>query len=187
MKNKTLPIEKMLEIENWIEEIYDTIISNSMTDECLLKKLNLKLEYIDQNKFKPYIEAELCPSEDLNYNGLIRVNKKYINIRFAYMHEIIHYLRDVGFGNRVEKVFERKTRGNTKDQHEQEVDYATAATILRYKVMKDIILNYDRSKPKRDELLLIYDICDKYNQEPTTVIRRIKEVRILMKRRMASY
>ena len=187
MRNKTLQVEKMLEIENWIESMHDTIFCDSISDEGLLKKLNLKLEYVNQDEFAPHTEAELCPCNDEGYFGLIRVNKKYINNRFAYMHEIIHYLLDVGLGKRVEKVFSRKTRGNTADEHEQEVNYATAAAILKYKDMKDAILEYDRSKPKMDELLFVRNICKKYNQETTTVIRRVKEVRTLMKKRMANY
>jgi hypothetical protein len=84
-------------------------------------------------------------------------------------------------------VFSRKTRGNTEDEHEQEVNYAAAAAILKYKDMKNFILEYDQTKPKMDELLFVHNICKKYNQETTTVIRRIKEVRTLMKRRMANY
>lgn len=187
MRNKTLQVEKMLEIENWIDSMHNSIFSDSLTDEGLLKKLNLKLEYVDQDKFSPHTEAELRPCDDEKYFGLILLNKKYINNRFAYMHEIIHYLLDVGLGKQVEKVFSRKTRGNTIDEHEQEVNYAAAAVILKYKDMKDAILEYDRSKPKMDELLFVHSICKKYNQETTTVIRRIKEVRTLMKKRMVNY
>lgn len=187
MKSKTLEPEKMIEIEEWIENIQANVVGEAITDEKLLKKLKLKLEYVNQDEFEPHTEAELCPCEDENYFGLIRINKKYINTRFAYMHEIIHYLRDVGLGKKVNKVFSRKTRGNTIDQHEQEVNYATAATILKYRDIKDVILAYDKSRPKMDELMLVNRICEQYSQEPTTVIRRIKEVRTLMKKRMPNY
>ena len=172
MRNKTLQVEKMLEIENWIESMNDSIFCDSMTDEGLLKKLNLKLEYVNQDEFDPHTEAELCPCDEERYFGLIRVNKKYINSRFAYMHEIIHYLLDVGMGKRVEKVFSRKTKGNTADEHEQEVNYAAAAAILKYQKMKDCILKYDRSRPKMDELSFVHSICKEYNQE--TYIATIK-------------
>lgn len=187
MRKHILDIDKMLEIEDWIDEISSTIIETDIPDEKLLKKLNLKLEYVDQDEFDPNTEAELRPCSEDDYLGLIRVSKKYINTKFAYVHEIIHYLKDVGVGNRVEKIYARKTKGNTKDSHEQEVNYATAATILKYQDMKKYIVAYDQSKPKMDELKFVNDICLKYGQERTTVIRRIQEVRLLMKKRMSTY
>ena len=186
MKKNTLDIEKMLEIEEWIDNI-SIIIDESIFNEDLLKKLNLKLEYVNQNNFAPHTEAELCSCDDGKHFGLIRINKKYINTRFAYMHEVIHYLMDVGIGNKVINVFSRKTKGKTIDEHEQEINYATAAVILKYKDMKKYILEYDDSKPKMDELKFVNNICKKYEQEPTTVILRIKEVRMLMQKRMSKY
>lgn len=187
MRKHILDIDKMIEIEDWIDEISSTIIETDIPDEKLLEKLNLKLEYVDQDKFEPDTEAELRPCSEYDYFGLIRVSKKYINTKFAYIHEIIHYLKDVGVGNRVEKIYARKTKGNTKDDHEQEVNYATAAIILKYQDMKKYIVTYDKSKPKLDELKFINEICENYGQERTTVIRRIKEVRKLMKKRMSTY
>ena len=187
MKKHILAIEKMLEIENWIEEVNSSIIGTDIPDEKLLEKLNLKLEYVSQDEFAPDTEAELCPCNEEGYLGLIRVSKKYINTKLAYVHEIIHYLKDVGIGNKVEKIYARNTKGNTRDSHEQEVNYATAATILKYKDMKKYIVAYDQSKPKMDELKFVNDICIKYGQERTTVIRRIQEVRLLMKKRMSTY
>ena len=49
MRNKTLQVEKMLEIENWIESMHDTIFCDSISDEGLLKKLNLKLSALNSN------------------------------------------------------------------------------------------------------------------------------------------
>lgn len=182
-----LAIDKMLEIEDWIDEVYSKIVEADIPDENTLKSLKLKLEYIDQDKFDQETEAELCPTDENGYLGLIRVSRKYLHSKFAYVHEIIHYLKDVGIGNRVEKVYARRTKGNTQDNHEQEVNYATAATILKYKDMKKIIVEYDKSKPKMDELKFVEDLCIKYGQERTTVIRRIREVRSLMKKRMTTY
>ena len=42
MRNKTLQVEKMLEIENWIESMHDTIFCDSISDEGLLKKRSLQ-------------------------------------------------------------------------------------------------------------------------------------------------
>ena len=54
MRNKTLQVEKMLEIENWIESMHDTIFCDSISDEGLLKKLNLKLEYVEKVELEYY-------------------------------------------------------------------------------------------------------------------------------------
>lgn len=112
MRNKTLDIQRMIEIETRIDDIQSILIGDAISNETLLEKLNLK--------------------------------------------------------------------------DEQEINYATAATILKYKEMKEFILKYDNSKPKMDELKFVQDICRIYGQEATTVIRRIKEVRMLMKKRMTA-
>ncbi len=187
MKKDMLSVEKMLEIESWIEKNAIDVSNDSLRDQSLLKNLGLKLEYVSQEEFSPDTEAELTPIEEKSYFGLIRINKKYIDTGFAYMHEVMHYLMDVGRGKRVCSVFSRKTKGNTLDEHEQVINYATAAAILKYKDIKDCIIEYDRSSPKMDELAFVSRICKKYNQEQRTVIRRIREVRQLMKKRMSTY
>ena len=122
MKKKMLSIDRMIEIEDWIEKMQSTISSGSLDSVGLLKELKLKLDYVDQKDFPTDTEAELRPCNDDQYNGLIRLNKSFAKTRFAYMHEIIHYLMDVGIGNKVTTVFSRKTKGNTTDYHEQEVN-----------------------------------------------------------------
>lgn len=177
---KMISVEKMKSIEKWIKD-NDEYFSDSINESALLQKLNLKLDYLDDDQFERDTEAVLCPSKDLSYNGLIKINKEYRETRFAYMHEIIHYLRDVGVGKKVVNIYTRKTKGNTFDEHEQEINYASAAAILKYDVIKNKLNCYDKSKPKMDELKFVNDICQEFHQDRTTVIRRLQEVRKLYK------
>lgn len=178
---KMIPIEKMQEIEDWLHD-NEQYFNVGIDEQELLYRLKLKVEYLDDGCFHPNTEAELCATDDVAYNGLIRINKKYNKGRFACIHEIIHYLQDVGIGNKVVKTYARKTKGNTTDQHEQEINYTAAAAILKYDMMKSRIYKYDTTRPKMDELKFVNDICVEYNQNRTTVIRRIREVRALMKK-----
>lgn len=55
-------------------------------------------------------EAELIPIDDSNYYGLIRLRKELKKHKFAYIHEIIHYIFDVGYGNKVDECFFEKRK-----------------------------------------------------------------------------
>ena len=124
-----------------------------------------------------HTEAELAPIDDEEYFGLIRINKKYNTQFFSYMHEIIHYVRDVGIGNRVQEVYTRKAKGKTKDPYEQKTNFVVAAVTMPYGKIKKAIQMYDKSIPRMDELAFVDRLCQEYNQDRTAVIRRIQEVR----------
>lgn len=177
MKKNTLQIEKRIELENKIKNFKNSPNIDVSDDMKMAESLKLKVEYCNLG---PKTEAELCPPTLNDCLGIVRVDERYKGTRFALTHEIIHYIIDVGIGNKVEEVYTRNTKGNTKNEHEQEINYATAAFILDYNEIKDIIIKYDTTKPKMDELRLVHDLCEKYSQTRTTVIRRIQEVRALM-------
>lgn len=75
-------------------------------------------------------EAELLPIDDNNYYGLIRMRKELKKYKFVYIHEIIHYIFDVGYGNKVTECFSRKKKGKTNSHEEQRTNYMTAAYIM---------------------------------------------------------
>lgn len=181
MRKKNLKIEKMIDLENKIHYFKKDYKDYASSDTQLAKKLKLKVEYLSPNQLGPKTEASLSPCNLEDYLGIIKVDTKYKGTRFALIHEIIHYILDVGIGNQVKEEFTRNTKGNTKSEHEQEINYAAAALILDYDEIKSVINKYDTTKPKMDELKLVHDLCVKYSQERTTVIRRIQEVRTLMK------
>lgn len=148
-------------------------------DSELSNKLGLKVEYVtdmeDDN------EAELLPIDDDNYYGLIRLRKELKKYKFAYIHEIIHYIFDVGYGNKVTKCFSRKKKGKTTSREEQRINYMTAAYIMPSEQIVEELHNYDHSAPRADEIAFIRTLQTRYEQSETAVIRRIREIRKLTK------
>lgn len=105
-KKNRFTVDEMIEMENELKN--SELFSKNLkaNDESLADKLRLKVEYVtDMDEDN---EAELLPINDDNYNGLIRVHKDLEKSKFAYIHEIIHYIFDVGFGNKVTRGFIRK-------------------------------------------------------------------------------
>lgn len=151
----------------------------SADDSQLSVKLNLKVEYVtdmaDDN------EAELLPIDDDKYNGLIRLRKELEKNKFAYIHEIIHYIFDVGYGKKVTKPFARKRKGKTNSREEQRTNYMTAAYIMPLEQIVNFLQEYDYSIPKTDELKFVRDLQKEYEQNEVTVVRRIREVRRITK------
>ena len=180
-KNKLNVIE-MQTLEKWVSENIHNIYGININEEQLSKQLNLKISYESSSNFPEGTEALLCPDNSKRYFGIIRINNKFKNKtnRFSYMHEIIHYIKDVGIGNYVTKEYTRKTKGKFKDKEEQEIDFITAASIMPFEEINNKLKAYDNN-PKTDELLFINELCIKYNQEKKAIIRRIREVRILNK------
>lgn len=176
-KKNALSVEDMVEMEKWLEDECIPTIGNNVSESIVSEKLKLKVEYTSPSNLAPHVEAELRPIDDSEYNGLIRVNTDLMGKTFAYLHEIIHYLRDVGIGNKVDKVFTRKAQGHTESVHEQKINYATAAYIIPYNEIEQSIREYDASRPKMDELEFVNSFCNRYNQSRDVVIRRIQEVR----------
>ncbi len=179
---KMLPVGKMEELETWLS---DNGPEPGLSEQSLSEALNLKVEYVSPNELEDHTEAELRPIADSAYNGLIRVNSRERDERFAYLHEIMHYLRDVGKGNRVQQVFTRKSKGRTENQHEQEINYMTAAYRMPYTKMELALREYDCASPKMDEVRFVSGLAAAYHMSSETVIRRIREVRALKKHRKA--
>ena len=144
-RKKDFTVAEMEEMENTLRNSKLYLLKLSADDEDLSEKLGLKVEYVtnmaDDN------EAELIPIDDSNYYGLIRLRKELKKHKFAYIHEIIHYIFDVGYGNKVDECFFRKKKGKTNSHEEQRT-----STLQRH-----------------------------YEQSETAVIRRIREVRKIIK------
>ncbi len=180
-RKKSFTVAEMEEMENALENSTLYLLKLSADDGDLSKKLGLKVEYVtdmdDDN------EAELIPINDKNYYGLIRLRKELKKHKFAYIHEIIHYIFDVGYGNKVTDCFFRKKKGKTSSHEEQRTNYMTAAYIMPFKQIVKYIYDYDHSIPKMDEIVFIRTLQNHYGQSETAVIRRIREVRKLNKSR----
>lgn len=178
-KKKQLSVEQMIEMEDALKHCELVTMNLHPDDEKLFEKLHLKVEYVDD--MDDDNEAELCPIDDDFYLGLIRLRKELTKYKFAYSHEIIHYIFDVGYGKRVTDSFTRKRKGKTDSIEEQKTNYMAAAYIMPYKQFVSELQKYDDSHPKMDEVKFISDLKKRYGQSETAVIRRIREVRMMSK------
>lgn len=178
-REKGFTVTEMREMENALRNSVLYSLKLTADDNELSDKLGLKVEYVmnmsDDN------EAELLPIDDNNYYGLIRMRKELKKYKFAYIHEIIHYIFDVGYGNKVTECFSRKKKGKTNSHEEQRTNYMTAAYIMPSAQIAGELYKYDHSVPKMDELAFIRTLQARYQQSETAVIRRIREVRKLIK------
>ncbi len=178
-KRKGFTVKEMNEMENALRNSVLYSLKLSADDSELSTKLGLKVEYVtdmaDDN------EAELLPIDGDSYYGLIRLGKRTEKYKFAYIHEIMHYIFDVGYGNKVTKCFSRKKKGKTNSHEEQRINYITAAYIMPFEQIVNELYKYDHSIPKMDEIAFIRTLQTRYEQSETAVIRRIREVRKLIK------
>ena len=149
----------------------------------LCRRLKLKVEYHDERnedgkvEFEKDKEAMLTYIKDENYNGLVVLRRELESFQFACIHEIIHYIFDVGYGKRVPEgvCYSRYETGKTNDIKEQGTNYYTAAYIMPYDEIVEAIKKYDSSNPKMDELKFLRELELKYEQSRVAVIRRIIE------------
>ena len=75
------------------------------------------------------------------------------------------------------ETFERKVRGKTRDEHEQDINYMAASYSMPFVQIKQAIKHYNDSSPRMDELVFVHDLCQQYGQERESVLRRIREVK----------
>lgn len=178
-KEKKFTVNEMIEMEEELKSSELHIMGLNADDKELFKKLQLKVEYVDDMNNDN--EAELLPADDGTHLGIIRLRKELKKYKFAYIHEIIHYIFDVGYGNKVTKAYARKRQGKTDSYDEQRINYKTAAYIMPHTQILQELQNYDNSKPKMDELKFVHGLQKRYEQSETAVVRRIREVRSLKK------
>lgn len=181
MFDKRLSVEKMIELEEKLKHSPLAEIGFAKTDEYLADTLKLEIAVVDDSRLPRDTEATLTHNSNPDYFGLIQVKETYRRNMFACIHEIIHYVFDVGCGNYVQGSFERKVRGKTQDAHEQEINYMTAAYSMPLVQFQNAIRDYNGSFPKADELKFVQDLCERYGQGRESVLRRIREVKRLSK------
>ncbi len=174
-KEKKLTVDEMIQMEKELEQSILLKKGLSADEKNLSEILNLKVEYVDN--MEDDNEAELLPINDNRYFGLIRLPKELNKTKFAYTHEIIHYIFDVGYGKRVNSKFARKKKGKTISREEQKTNYKTAAYIMPREEIWQALVEYDNKRPKMDELEFVSGLKRRYGQSELAVIRRIREVR----------
>ena len=176
-------IDKLEKIKQLEDEVSSLNVkkycgNESVSAENLAKNLELEVCYCEPNDLPEDVEATLSPTEDRNYLGIIKILSDSAAV-FSYMHEIIHYLRDVGAGNRVSRAFTRKKQGKTDSLEEQDINYLTAAVIMPYEQIEQDLNEYENTSLK-DEEEFLDRMAIKYGQEKDAVLRRFIEVRGLV-------
>ena len=128
--------------------------SENISVSVLAKNLGLNVQYCDASELPEDVEATLLPTSNEKYHGVIKILKE-LTSNFSYMHEIIHYLKDVGAGNRVQKVYARKKQGKTDSAEEQDVNYLTAAASMPYSQISQLLDEFENADSEGEALLRI--------------------------------
>lgn len=183
LRRKGLPTNVMLELEDSLNKSELHEFGANKDDDFLAKEFNLEVVFVDDTAIESGIEAELAPPAHDGYNGLIRIRESLRPSPFAFTHEIMHYVFDVGVGNVVQETFTRKAKGVCKSEHEQRIDYQAAANRMRYDKMVEEISNYDKSSPRMNPVSFVNHLCAAYKVDSTSAIRRVQEVRAMMARK----
>lgn len=150
------------------------------SDEALAENLSLVVEYCNNGELPEDTEAMLCPIEDENHLGVIKIQKDCATTSFSFRHEIIHYFRDIKVGNRVTVELARKIKGKTPSPAEQEVNYLTAASIMPLEEIRAKLDEFENIESQDAEKIFLSDLAKKYEQDEDAVLRRIVEVRCLI-------
>ncbi|GEM_PF-886465 len=183
LRRKGLPTSVMLELEDSLNKSELHKFGADKDDDYLADKFNLEVVFVDDIVMEHGIEAELAPPVHDGYNGLIRIRESLRPSPFAFTHEIMHYVFDVGIGNVVQETFTRKAKGVSKSEHEQRIDYQAAANRMRYDRMVMEIARYDKSLPRMNPVSFVNHLCATYKVDSTSAIRRVQEVRAMKARK----
>lgn len=178
-RRKGLPTSVMLALEDSLNKSVLHKLGADKDDDYLAKEFHLEVMFVDDASMKRGIEAELAPPVHDGYNGLIRIRESLRPTPFAFTHEIMHYVFDVGVGNVVQETFTRKAKGVSKSEHEQRIDYQAAANRMRYDRMVAEIAQYDNSSPKMNPVSFVNHLCTTFKVDSTSAIRRVQEVRAM--------
>lgn len=146
----------------------------------LAEHLNLQMENVPSSFLEKDTRACLdIAIENSGYNGIIRYTSDGDNdyeSNFDLIHEIMHYLKDVGAEKKVTKSFARMNHGNRRGYHEQMIDYYAAAVAIPKESLQKRIRSHI-GDPYDD--CFVEKLTDIYKQPKNMIIRRIGEVEAL--------
>lgn len=108
-KKPSLTTEEKAALEAKLEQSVLGEIGIGKTDEELAAALNLNLVVVGNDDLPKGVAARLMPSKDVKYFGLIETGQAYHDGGGRCLQEIMRYVFDVGPGNCVCKIFERRT------------------------------------------------------------------------------
>lgn len=183
MRKTRLSVYEMKQLEERLAamELSSILGEEHIVESNIAEKLKLQVCYVDASALSKDKKATLSPPIESGYNGLIKIlkNNKTADKNFSYMHEIVHYLFDVGIGNIVTKEYTRKVKGKTGTIEEQNTNYLAAAILIPINSILSDLKYYDDNRRTIDEIKFVHDLMSKYNQSRTAIFRRIKEAREL--------
>lgn len=172
-KRKALPsVDVLIQGERWVKENLTNVYGWPLTEEIIEKELNLRIEFV---KLSDDLEAELVP--DTLTNGCIQVNNTYSgNGEFRYLHEVVHYIHDVGVGRKVIKHYPRKRVDNGCDEHERKVDYLAAVALIPAEKLNADIARFRKKWFVTNEVEFMKELQKKYSCSEKCLRRRFQEV-----------
>lgn len=142
--------------------------------DAVAKELKLAVVEVCESELGDKLSM-LCPPDDsgkdsLNsFNGVIKYTDSE-DKNFKKAHEIIHYIKDVGIGEKVSCSYGKdKTGSADKTYNEQVIDYMAAAMLMPFEEIKKAIKN--KTQPK--------ELHEHYDLPENVILRRINEVRSL--------
>lgn len=176
---KQKSLNRMVALENELEsyEIEKFCDGGNLSDSEIANKLKLDVRYLSPTEMPVDVEATLSVPDDKSFLGQINISNA-VKTKFPYMHEIIHYFKDVGVGNRVPREFTRKIKGKTETPEEQDINYLTAATVMPVKKIAADLEEFEKISREQEREFLI-QTAEKYGQDMDAVLRRFTEVHIL--------
>lgn len=154
------------------EEKYQNIIRCGSANTAI-KNLKLSFQVLPSDELNN-CESVLCPSDSEQFFGTIKCAKAdTYDMNFRYYHEIIHYIDDVGIGNRVKKSYSKDHSGETRSHKEQIVNFKAAAVAIPKNQLIYEISQYsgDCMNPE-----FLSKMQLKFKQPEIMIRRRIKEV-----------
>lgn len=171
---------KMLALESELKTygIEQFSEGDSLSDSAIARNLQLNVQYTEPAEMPPDVEATLSVSLDPAFVGVIKILKNVKKTKFPYMHEIIHYFRDVGVGNKVDCEYTRKIKGKTETEEEQDINYLTAAAVMPADAIAEDLNEFERMGSDQEDTFLCR-MVEKYGQDKSAVLRRFSEVHIL--------
>ena len=143
--------------------------------EKLAQSLRLQMKCVPSLKENVRAHLDIAPNGS-NYNGVISYvanEKNDYQTNFDIIHEIMHYLDDVGYGKKVTTSFTRKNHGDRRAYHEQMIDYYAAAVAIPKDNLQRRIMLYSGNPYDK---YFIMELAEIYKQPIETVKRIISEV-----------
>ena len=177
-RKKIMPsVEELMQGEKWVKENLTDVYGWPLSEETIEKELCLRVEFV---KLDDELEAELVP--DSTVNGCIKVNNIYSgNGEFRYLHEVVHYVLDVGVGKKVVKSYPRKRVDNGCDEHERKVDYLAAVALIPAIELDAKIREFRKRWFVTDEVAFMKELQEKYSCSEKCLRRRFQEVHKIRK------